>query len=89
MQGIEKTGLGKRVANHFVKALGHSTLGLTYGLNVAESVLAPAMPSTSARAGGVIVPIIRSLAEQSGSLPGIQKETVCFVGKSWNSLRLD
>lgn len=31
--------------------MGKSTLGLAYGLNVAEAVLAPAMPSTSARAG--------------------------------------
>ncbi len=36
----------------FVAAMGKSTLGLSLGLNVAETLLAPAMPSTSARAGG-------------------------------------
>lgn len=53
LQGFEKTGLGERIANIFVKAMGKSTLGLAYGLNVAEAVLAPAMPSTSARAGAL------------------------------------
>ena len=50
-QGFEKTGLGERLANLFVRALGKSSLGLAIGLNVAECLLAPAMPSTSARAG--------------------------------------
>lgn len=69
-KGFEKTGLGERIANLFVRAMGHSTLGLTYALNIAEMLLAPAMPSTSARAGGIFVPIIKSLSESSGSFPG-------------------
>jgi DASS family divalent anion:Na+ symporter len=69
-KGFEKTGLGERIANMFVQALGKSTLGLSYGLNVAEMLLAPAMPSTSARAGGIFMPIIKSLSEASGSKPG-------------------
>lgn len=51
LQGFEKTGLGERLANLFVRAMGKSSLGLAIGLNVAECLLAPAMPSTSARAG--------------------------------------
>ncbi len=54
----------------FVRALGRSTLGLSFGLNVAEALMAPAMPSTSARAGGIFVPIIKSLASSAGSNPG-------------------
>lgn len=69
-KGFEKTGLGERIANLFVRAMGKSTLGLAVGLNVAEAVLAPAMPSTSARAGGIFMPIIKSLSEASGSYPG-------------------
>ncbi|PNW81792.1 hypothetical protein CHLRE_06g260450v5 [Chlamydomonas reinhardtii] len=69
-KGFEKTGLGERIATLFVKALGKSTLGLSYGLNVAEALMAPAMPSTSARAGGIFVPIIKSLAHSVGSEPG-------------------
>eukprot|EP00798_Chlamydomonas_sp_ICE-L_P023569 gene23569-9093_t len=69
-KGFEKTGLGERIANIFVKAMGKSTLGLSLGLNVAEAVLAPAMPSTSARAGGIFMPIIKSLSNASGSYGG-------------------
>lgn len=37
---------------------------------LAEALIAPAMPSTTARAGGVFLPIITSLAAQSDSAPG-------------------
>jgi len=69
-KGFVQTGLGDRVANIFVKFLGKSTLGLSYGLVLSETLIAPAMPSTTARAGGVFLPIIKSLSAQAGSLPG-------------------
>ena len=69
-RGFVSTGLGDRVATMFVEKLGKSTLGLSYGLSISEAVLAPAMPSTTARAGGVYLPIITSLAKSSGSEPG-------------------
>ena len=49
---------------------GKSTLGLSYGLVLSEALISPAMPSTTARAGGVFLPIILSLSKQAGSLPG-------------------
>ena len=70
LQGFQKTGLGERVATMFVRAAGKSTLGLAYGLSIAEALLAPAMPSTTARAGGIFMPIINSLSLASGSEPG-------------------
>ena len=72
--GFQKTGLGERVATMFVRAFGGSTLGLAYGLAAAEAVVAPAMPSTTARAGGIFLPIIDSLARAAGSLPGEKEE---------------
>ena len=69
-KGFVQTGLGDRVATFFVKTLGKSTLGLSYGLSISEALLAPAMPSTTARAGGVYLPIIKSLAKNAGSEPG-------------------
>lgn len=69
-KGFEKCGLGDRIANLFVKMMGKSTLGLAYGLTIAEATIAPAMPSTSARAGGLFLPIIKSLSEAAGSFPG-------------------
>nr|GMC78530.1 dicarboxylate transporter 2.1, chloroplastic-like [Ipomoea batatas] len=69
-RGFVKTGLGDRIATYFVKWLGKSTLGLSYGLTLSEALIAPAMPSTTARAGGVFLPIIKSLSLSSGSKPG-------------------
>jgi DASS family divalent anion:Na+ symporter len=37
---------------------------------LSEALISPAMPSTTARAGGVFLPIILSLSKQAGSLPG-------------------
>ena len=68
--GFEKTGLGNRVAVMFVSWFGKSTLGLGYGLTMSEMFLSPAIPSTTARAGGIFVPIIKSLSATAGSLPG-------------------
>ncbi|KAF3968434.1 hypothetical protein CMV_007672 [Castanea mollissima] len=50
--------------------MGRSTLGLSYGLTISEALIAPAMPSTTARAGGVFLPIIQSLSLSAGSKPG-------------------
>lgn len=68
-RGFVKTGLGDRIATYFVKWLGKSTLGLSYGLTISEALVAPAMPSTTARAGGVFLPIIKSLSLSAGSKP--------------------
>uniref|UniRef100_M8BED5 2-oxoglutarate/malate translocator, chloroplastic n=1 Tax=Aegilops tauschii TaxID=37682 RepID=M8BED5_AEGTA len=68
-RGFVKTGLGDRVATYFVKWLGGSTLGLSYGLTISEACIAPAMPSTTARAGGVFLPIVKSLSLSAGSKP--------------------
>nr|CAD1826953.1 unnamed protein product [Ananas comosus var. bracteatus] len=66
-RGFVKTGLGDRIATYFVKWLGRSTLGLSYGLTISEACIAPAMPSTTARAGGVFLPIIKSLSLSAGA----------------------
>lgn len=70
-----KTGLGDRIATYFVKWWGKSTLGLSYGLTISEALIAPAMPSTTARAGGVFLPIIKSLSLSAGSKPGDASKT--------------
>jgi len=69
-RGFIKTGLGARIAYHFMALLGRRSLGLGYGLVATDLVLAPAIPSNTARAGGVIFPILRSMAEAYDSRPG-------------------
>ncbi len=68
-RGFIKTGLGARIAYYTVKVLGKKTLGISYGLSIAELILAPVMPSNTARGGGVLYPINRSISESMGSLP--------------------
>jgi divalent anion:Na+ symporter, DASS family len=64
-----KTGLGIRIAYRFIAFFGKKTLGLAYGMGLADLVLAPAIPSVTARAGGIIFPIIKSLAVTYDSHP--------------------
>ncbi|RQO64126.1 anion permease [Pedobacter sp. KBW01] len=68
-RGFIKTGLGTRLAYSFIRIFGKSSLGLAYGLNTADLILAPAIPSNTARAGGVIYPIMKSIAVNMGSEP--------------------
>lgn len=68
-RGFIKTGLGARISYHFVRLVGQRTLGLSYALLGSELMLAPAIPSNTARAGGVIFPILRSLALSFESFP--------------------
>ena len=69
-RGFIKTGLGARIAYNFMALLGRSTLGLSYGLAATDLVLAPAIPSNAARAGGIVMPVMASLAKAYGSNPG-------------------
>lgn len=80
-RGFIKTGLGKRIAVLFVRMFGKSTLGLSYSLLGVDLVLAPATPSNTARAGGIMYPIIKSLAEEFGSDPkkGTERKMGSFL----------
>ncbi|MQM08585.1 hypothetical protein Taro_041435 [Colocasia esculenta] len=69
-RGFIKTGLGNRVAYQFVSLFGSSSLGLGYSLVFSEALLAPAIPSVSARAGGIFLPLVKSLCVACGSNTG-------------------
>ncbi|WP_078578151.1 anion permease [Salipaludibacillus agaradhaerens] len=69
-RGFIKTGLGSRVAYLFVKRFGKKTLGLSYSIVASDLILSPAMPSNTARSGGILFPIVRSLSESYGSKVG-------------------
>jgi DASS family divalent anion:Na+ symporter len=51
-----------------VSAFGRSTLGLGYSIFLTDALIAPAFPSNTSR-GGVLYPIILSLAQSAGSMP--------------------
>ncbi|KAL5766577.1 hypothetical protein ACOSP7_017194 [Xanthoceras sorbifolium] len=69
-RGFIKTGLGNRIAYQFVSLFGSSSLGLGYSLVFSEALLAPAIPSVSARAGGIFFPLVKSLCVACGSNVG-------------------
>ncbi|MCL1975676.1 MAG: DASS family sodium-coupled anion symporter [Firmicutes bacterium] len=59
--GYLKSGLGHRIAMLLVSKLGKSTLGLGYAIALTDGVLAPFIPSNTARSGGVVYPIVSSI----------------------------
>lgn len=69
-RAITATGFGLRIAYLFVRRFGHSALTLGYSVAASDLALAPFIPSDTARGGGVIYPIARSLAQVFGSEPG-------------------
>jgi DASS family divalent anion:Na+ symporter len=67
-QAVVKSGLGQRISLYIVSAFGKSPLGLGYSIVATDALIAPAFPSNTAR-GGVLYPIILSLAKGAGSEP--------------------
>ena len=65
-----KTGLGSRIAYILMSKIGDSTLKLGYVMCISDLILAPATPSNTARGGGVLYPIVRSLSSAFESEPG-------------------
>lgn len=69
-RGMIKTGLGRRIAFIFIRAMGHTSVGLGYALVASDAVLGMVIPSNGARAGGIVFPVVKSLAEAYDSRPG-------------------
>ncbi len=67
--GYKKSGLGKRIALLLVKKLGKTTLGLGYAVAFADGILAPFMPSNTARSAGTIFPIAINIPQMFNSTP--------------------
>ncbi|NAW50880.1 DASS family sodium-coupled anion symporter [Elizabethkingia argentiflava] len=63
------TGLGKRIAYLLIDKLGSTTLRMGYVNVFLELFLAPATPSNTARAGGIVTPIMNSVSVALGSDP--------------------
>lgn len=69
-RALINTGLARRIALFFVGLFGRSSLGVSYSLALSDLVLATSIPSNGARSGGVVLPIVRSVAELYESSPG-------------------
>ncbi|TCL38833.1 DASS family divalent anion:Na+ symporter [Anaerospora hongkongensis] len=69
-KGFIKTGLGRRISYMIMKVIGDSSLKLGYALVISDLIISPATPSNTARGGGVLFPIVRSLCSAFNSEPG-------------------
>lgn len=78
-RGIIKTGLGRRVGFFFISLFGKRTLGIAYALVASEAILSPVTPSNTARGGGIIHPIMRSISHSFNSDP--ETNTQHKIGK--------
>lgn len=72
-QAVVKSGLGRRVSLFMVSRFGRSPLGLAYSVVLTDAIIAPAFPSNTAR-GGVLYPVVLSVAQGAGSKPGDEQE---------------
>lgn len=68
-RGLAKTGLGNRIGYYFIALFGRKTIGVGYALAISELIIAPVTPSNTARGGGIIHPIMKSIATSFGSSP--------------------
>jgi DASS family divalent anion:Na+ symporter len=62
-RGFIATGLGNRMAYKVMSLLGKNSIGLGYGLVATDLILAPTIPSVTARVGGIVYPIVKALAD--------------------------
>ena len=67
-KAVVKSGLGRRISLFMVSLFGRSSLGLAYSIVITDALIAPAFPSNTAR-GGVLFPIVLSVAQGAGSRP--------------------
>jgi len=62
-------GLARRIALLFVRAVGKTSLGIAYALQMTDVTLASGVPSITARSAGMVLPVGRSIAEFFQSRP--------------------
>lgn len=68
-QCFVETGLGSRIAYFLIDKFGKSSLRLGYISTLTDLILSPAIPSNTARTGGLVYPIFQSLAVTLDSTP--------------------
>lgn len=69
-RAVTKTNLALRVAYFLISRFARTPLMLGYSVAVSDLVLAPFVPSDTARGGAIISPVVRGLATALGSEPG-------------------
>lgn len=65
-RGFIKTGLGSRIAYGFISLFGGTPYAMGYGLLISNACISPLIPSVTARTGGIILPVLRSIVQVVG-----------------------
>ena len=69
-RALRDSGLARRIALWFVRAIGKTSLGLGYSLHLTDVTLATGVPSITARSASIVFPIARSISSIYDSTPG-------------------
>ena len=69
-RALRDSGLARRIALLFVRAIGKTSLGLGYALHLTDLTLATGVPSITARSASIVFPIARSISSLYDSVPG-------------------
>ncbi|KAI8374689.1 Sodium/sulfate symporter [Radiomyces spectabilis] len=68
-KAVEVTQLGRRLSLLMIRHFGRRIMGLAYAIVLSELLLAPFVPSNTARGGGIVLPVVLSIARSLGSTP--------------------
>ena len=69
-RALRDSGLARRIALLFVRAIGTTALGLGYALHLTDLTLATGVPSITARSASIVFPIARGISSLYDSEPG-------------------
>ncbi len=69
-RALRDSGLARRIALLFVRAIGKTPLGLGYALHLTDLTLATGVPSITARSASIVFPIARGISSVYDSSPG-------------------
>ncbi|KAI7889449.1 Sodium/sulfate symporter [Mucor mucedo] len=78
-KAVEVTQLGKRISLMMIRSFGKRVIGLAYAVLLSELLLAPFVPSNTARGGGIVLPVVHSIATTLGSTPSHQPKVGGFL----------
>ncbi|KAI9488128.1 Sodium/sulfate symporter [Zychaea mexicana] len=78
-KAVEVTQLGRRLSLLMIKFFGKRILGLAYAIVASELLLGPFVPSNTARGGGIILPVVSSIATTLGSTPSKDPQVGAFL----------
>jgi DASS family divalent anion:Na+ symporter len=86
---FSKTRLGERISLLLIRWMGRNVFGLGLAIMLSEFVLGPFVPSNTARGGGIVLPIVKSLIsaiEEAQAQPQSTSKFLILVGAHSNLL---